>query len=381
MDDFRTKLKTSLPPSLNRFVAQIYDYVSNYRFGWRYQKISHIVKNTHFNQKAVFPSDFEIGNSGLCRLVACGPKDEFPVSIGIAQVKGRLTKMALREAYSFAKKGGKFICIPTRSGIPNKQQIKICFLAGYTTLKPANHLKQIPNIPLGMTDFLPIGRFYPLPNIRKKYDFFMVTWARDIRHKRWDIVVQLIEELCPNYKICVVAYKGIPSRRDFNIINKFVKKRNLTFINKWVSKKDFPVLMNSSKVLIVPSEWDNQPRIMDQALLCNIPLAVNEDLSGGKKLICERTGKLASSNNLVECSKKVLQNLAGKTETRSWYLQHFGPYNAARRYTTFINKVFGTNYRLVCMEGYEFMFTSKYMDSINGLPEDYKDLRIEEFTF
>jgi len=377
MNYFKEKVKTILPTSANKFVSQMYDNISNYRFIRWYGKISRIVKDTPFNPKVAFPSDFEVKSSGLCRLVACGPKDKFPTPIAIVQIKNRLTKIALKEAYSFAKKGGKFICMPAWSGIPNKQQIKICSLAGYTTLEPPNHLKQIPNILLGISDFLPIGRFNP-KIIKKEYDFLIITWAGDVYHKRWDIALKLIEKLCPKYKIFVLAYGGNPNKKDLSIIKKYEATQQLKFINKWVSKKDFPTLMQKGKVLILPNERDNQPRIMDQALLCNIPLAVNENLYGGKKLICERTGKLAPLDNLAECSEWVLQNLAGKTETRSWYLQHFGPYNATRRYTAFINKVFGTNYRLVFTEGCEFMFTPKYINSIKGLPEDYKDLMIEE---
>jgi hypothetical protein len=377
MDDLKEKLKTILPSSINKFVSEIYDNISSYRFLWWYHKIARIVKDTPFNPKAVFPLDFEVKNSGLCRLIVCKSKDKSPAPIGIVQIKNKLTKMALKKMYSFAKQGGKFVAIPMYPGIPTRQQVKICSLTGYTTLKPADYLKQIPNISLGITDFLPIGRFNP-KTIEKEYDFLIITWARDIYHKRWDIVIKLIEELCPRYKILILAYQGKPSNKDLTIIKKYEASGQLKFINQWISKEEFPILMQKCKVLIVPSEKDNQPRILDQALLSNIPLAVNKNLYGGKKLICERTGKLSPPENLAECSEWVLQNLANKTETRSWYLQYYGPYNATRRYTAFINKVFGTNYRLVCMEGYEFMFTPKYMNSIDGLPEDYQDLRIEE---
>lgn len=377
MDDLKEKLKTILPSSTNKFLSEIYDNILNYKFLFWYRKISCVLKNIPFNPKAVFPSDFKFKNSGLCRLVACGPKDKYPFPIGIVQIKNRLTKEGLKEMYSFAKQGGKFVAIPMYPGIPTRQQVKICSLTGYTTLEPADYLKQIPHIPLGVTDFLPIGRFN-LKAIKKEYDFLIITWARDVYHKRWDIVLELIEELCPKYRMLVLAYHGKPSNKDLLIIKKYERSRQLKFINQWVSKEKFPILMQKCKVLIVPSEKDNQPRILDQALLSNIPLAVNKNLYGGKKLICERTGKLSPPDNLAECSEWVLQNLGSKTETRSWYLQYYGPYNATRRYTAFINKIFGTNYRLVCMEGYEFMFTPKYMNSIDGLPEDYKDLRIEE---
>ena len=373
----KMRLKEILPLSVGKILTRIYKNIQDWRFLLLHQKIARIVKDTPFNPKAVFPSDFKFENSGLSRLVACGFKDKYPIPIGIVQIKSRLTKKALKEMYSFAKKGGKFVAIPMFSGIPTKQQVKICSFTGYTTLEPIDYLKQIPHIPLGMTDFLPIGRFN-LKAVKKEYDFFIITWARDIYHKRWDIVLKLIEELCPKHKMVVLAYRGKPNKRDLAIIKRHEASGQLKFINQWVSKEEFPILMQNCKVLIVPSEKDNQPKILDQALLLNVPLAVNENLYGGKKLISERTGKLSSADNLAKYSEEMLQNLAGKTETRSWYLQHFGPYNATRQFTTFINKIFGTDYRLVCVEDSEFMFTSQYINSIVGLPENYQDLRIEE---
>jgi len=42
-----------------------------------------------------------------------------------------LKKKALKEMYSFAKKGGKFVVVPMFCGIPTKQQVKICSFTGY----------------------------------------------------------------------------------------------------------------------------------------------------------------------------------------------------------------------------------------------------------
>lgn len=160
--------------------------------------------------------------------------------------------------------------MPMWAGLPKPEEVKMYSGAGYATLSPAEYLKAIPTTSLSLTDFLPIGRFCPL-NMDKEYDFMIVTWAGDIKHKRWG----------PSFKMVVIAYKGNIYRKELNIINKYKENGQLTFINFLVSKDEFPKILNQSKVMVVPSEWDNHPRIMDQALLCNVPLAVNINIYGG----------------------------------------------------------------------------------------------------
>ena len=354
---------------------------------WIYHEIEHIyyklldktlaklilryVDQMPYNPKAVINRELVKGASGVTPLRTDDRKD-----IGLAQVRRTPTLKAYLAIFDFVKKGGKLIYIPMWAGIPRPEEVRMYSGAGHATLSPAEYLKVIPTVPLSLTDFLPMGRFYPL-KINKKYDFIIITWGGDIKHKRWDIVLELIERLCPSFKMVVIAYKGTISKKDLKIINKYKEDGQLTFINSWVSKDEFPKILNQSKVMIVPSEWDNHPRIMDQALLCNVPLAVNKDIYGGKKLITERTGGLAPPEKLAECAVWVLENLAEKgVETRTWYLKNHGSYNAFREYTKFVNDIFDTNYRVVYPENKSFILEKDYLLSIGDLPDDYDDVTI-----
>lgn len=324
-----------------------------------------------YNPKASINRKLVEGASGVTPLRTDNDKD-----IGLAQVRRTPTLKAYLAILDFVKKGGKLIYMPMWAGLPRPGEVKMYSGAGYATLEPTEYLKAIPTVPLSLTDLLPIGRFCPF-NMDKEYDFIIVTWSGDIKHKRWDIVLKLIDRLCPSFKMVVIAYKGNTYRRELKIINKYKENGQLTFINSWVSKDEFPKILNQSKVMIVPSEWDNHPRMMDQALLCNVPLAVNTNIYGGKKLINEITGKLASPENLDECGVWVLENLAERgVNTRAWYLKNHGPYNAIRKYTRFINDIFGTDYRVVYPEDKDFILKKEYMMSIGDLPYDYDDILV-----
>ena len=325
-----------------------------------------------YNPKAGINRRLVVGASGVTPLRAGNAKE-----IGLVQVRRTPTLKAYLAILNFVKKGGKLIYMPMWPGLPRPEEVKMYSGAGYATLEPSDYLKVIPTIPLSLTDLLPIERFYPL-NIGKKYDFIIVTWVGDIKHKRWDIVLKLIERLCPSFKMAVIAYRGKSyNKKDLEIINKYTENGQLTFIKSWVSKKEFPKILNQSKVMIVPNEWDNHPRVIDQALLCNVPLAVNKNIYGGKALITENTGKLAAPEELGDCAVWVLENLAEKKiTTREWYLKNHGPYNAIRKYTRFINNIFNVNYRVVYPEDREFILKKEYASSIGDLPYDYEDILV-----
>lgn len=332
--------------------------------------IKEYVEQLPYNPKAQINRKLVEGDSGVTPLRTDNAKE-----IGLAQIRRTPTLRAYFAILDFVKKGGKLIYMPMWPGLPRPEEVKMYSGAGYATLEPSDYLKVIPTIPLSLTDLLPIGRFYPL-NIGKKYDFIIVTWVGDIKHKRWDIVLKLIERLCPSFKMAVIAYRGrIYDKRDLEIIDKYTENGQLTFINSLVSKKEFPKMLNQSKVMIIPNEWDNHPRVIDQALLCNVPLAVNRNIYGGKMLITEKTGKLAAPEKLCDCAIWVLENLAGKKiKTREWYLKNHGPYNAIKEYTRFINNIFNVNYRVVYPEDKEFVLKKEYASSISDLPYDYNDI-------
>ncbi len=319
------------------------------------QRITQNVNTIDYNPKAIFNSEGLESNCGVLRMYsekgACG----------LCNVIHTPTEKAYSRLLEFTGNGGKLIYMPMLAGLPEKEDAPMYSLIGYATAEPADYLKEYNLTEVFDGCFLPIGRFYPVPGTLKKFDFLIVTWAGDIKHKRWDLVPGLIKKLCPEHTMCIIAYKGVPSRAESDIIDKYTRNGKLVFINEWVPKDEYPALLNSSRVMIIPSEWDNKPRIMDQALLCNIPLAVNSNIYGGSRLITPETGKLAPPESLADRAKEVLASLAGKTVTRDWYLENHGPYNATLELVERVNEIFDTDHKVLYSEGKKFMFLKKYV--------------------
>ncbi len=287
---------------------------------------------------------------------------------GLAIIKYTPPLQTYKKLEAFTRLGGKLIYLPIWPGLPRANEVSMYSLIGYATRKPAHYLLKTNTINLTSTDFAPMGRFHPIQNIEKKYDFFIVTWAGDITHKRWDLVVKIIPKICEKYKMCVLAYKGTPSKKDLRIISKYEQKGNLKFINEFVPKDQFVTLLNSSKVMIIPNEWDNHSRIMDQALLCNVPLVVNKNIYGGVKLITNSTGVLSEPENLAIDAIQLLGRMKENLETRSWYLEQFGSYSSAIRFTKVINKIFNTDYKIIFDKDLKFIFKEEYIKKC-AIPE------------
>ena len=127
------------------------------------------VEQLPYNPKAGINRKLVEGASGVTPLRTDNDKD-----IGLAQIRRTPTLKAYLAILYFVNKGGKLIYMPMWAGLPRPEEVKMYSGAGYATLEPPDYLKVIPTIPLSLTDFLPIGRFYPL-NIGKKYDFIIVT--------------------------------------------------------------------------------------------------------------------------------------------------------------------------------------------------------------
>lgn len=291
---------------------------------------------------------------------------------GLVGVKHDPSLKALFRMLSFTAAGGKLIYLPMYAGIPTEENVEMYSIIGHATDTPADYLKKAKTINIVNGDFVPPGRFYPMPDIEKKYDFLIATWAGDIIHKHWDLVMEMIPTLCENHKLCLIVYKGRIKSDEREIINKFIKTENLILLERWTTKDEFPILLNESRILIVPSEWDNKPRVLDQALLCDVPVVVNKNIYGGHKFITEKTGCSALPHELGNASLALLQNSAGKIQTRAWYLENHGPYNAAIKLTKLVNETFNADFKLIYEDKRKFLFEKEYIKEI-GMSQKLED--------
>jgi glycosyltransferase involved in cell wall biosynthesis len=285
---------------------------------------------------------------------------------GFAGVRKPPSLPALRRLLAFARAGGRIVYLPMFAGLPTAEEAPICAAAAHGTAEPAPHLLGMPHLRMVDGEFFPIARFAPL-DVEKRWDFLIVTWAGSLREKRWDLVLPLAERLCVNHTMCIVAYKGRPTEAEAKRIRALEEAGRLTFVNEVVPKDKFPTLLNQCRVMIVPSEWDNKPRVMDQALLCNVPLVANANLYAGTNIVCERTGMLSPPDRLAEAAEEALGKSASFRNPRDWYLRHHGPYNAASRLADFFREAFGVRCRWIFPQELTILYQPEYIAAIRDL--------------
>lgn len=318
-------------------------------------------RGTRFNPDAVFENEGLGDGCGAYRWVC-----ESGLVRGLAGVRKTLTLEALERIEPFVRQGGKLLYLPMFAGIPTSAQIGQYAAVGYGTRTPAKHLQDVPHVQMVDGDFFAVGRYAPQP--ARTYDFLIITWAGYIREKRWDLVLRLVQELCPHHTMCAVVYKGMPTACERAILTPFMDRGALTLIEHFIPKDEFARTISAARVMIVPSEWDNKPRIMDQALLCDVPIVVNERLYAGHYLVTDATGILAPPEQLGAAAVRALRGVERYRGLRSWYLANHGAYIAMVRLAAFVNGVFGTSHRFLVMDTLRFMLEKAYMDGIADLP-------------
>lgn len=323
-------------------------------------------RETRFNPDAVFENEGLGDGCGAYRWVC-----ESGFVRGLAGVRKTPTLDALERLEPFVRQGGKLVYLPMFAGIPTPAQVGQYAAVGYGSRTPADHLRGVPHVRMVDGDFFSVGRYAPQP--ARTYDFLVITWAGSIREKRWDLVVKLIQELGPHHTLCVVAYKGTPTGRERAMFQSFVDSGALTFINHFIPKANFSRTIGAARVMIVPSEWDNKPRIMDQALLCDVPIVVNERLYAGHYLVTPVTGRVASPDRLGAVAREVLAERERYQGLRRWSLTHHGAYNAMLRLSRFVNNTFGTRHQILVAETFSFMLEETYLSKIEILPTGFRE--------
>ncbi|MHC4870507.1 MAG: hypothetical protein ACYTFY_01530 [Planctomycetota bacterium] len=278
------------------------------------------------------------------------------------QLKRELDVAELWNLLAFVKKGGKIICLPMYAGVPSAEYVKILTASGYTSETVPEQIADIPNVPIGDMDFhTTLSRSYPASSSEKIYDFINCTWADNIKEKRWDLAVDLVENLCVNYSMVLVVYKNVIPESDKKRLIPFIDSGKLVLYESCMDKDKFSDLMRKSRVGIVNSEWDARPRYLDQLLLCDIPVVLNENIYGGQNFIRGGSGEICKPADMAEFAVKILNNLGDYKGIRDRYLENFGVYNSAKVLTCFLNNLLKCNYKIIAPKAGELFFKADYI--------------------
>ncbi|GEM_PF-3321389 len=271
-------------------------------------------------------------------------------TVGLVQIKRAQTRDELKALVEFARRGGKLVCLPMYAGVPADAYVPALLASGYTSPEPPRNVRAIPHIGLGDMDFhAALHRCYPGGD--KQVDFVNCTWAANLREKRWDLAVDLVERLCDRHTMALVIYHNAIPARDRSRLAPYVRKGTLFLHEKPLPKEEFSALLRAARVGIVHSEWDARPRYLDQLLLSDVPVVLNARIYGGRQFVEHGSGEVVAPDRLADAAEDMLAHPDRYTGMRARYLSERGPYNAARRLTAFLNGLLGADYRVLVPAG------------------------------
>lgn len=202
---------------------------------------------------------------------------------------------------------------------------------------PNNFIDQhIPKILISESDFCNSDIYKPDNTIEKIYDFIYVCptdsdnncegWVAF--NKNWALAKKCIKYMCGTLKLkgILVGRKGckLPSGCE-----------ELVETTKFLTRSELIDSYRKSKFIFIPNISDASPRVLVEALCCNIPALINYNIVGGWKYINNETGVFFKNKyDIKQALKSILDN---KTfNPREYYLQHWGKENTGKKLKQFI---------------------------------------------
>jgi hypothetical protein len=212
--------------------------------------------------------------------------------------------------------------------------------------------KHIPKMLLSESDFTNINHVKPNENQVKEYDLIYVClndsdeecvegWQA--YNRNWTLAKKCLSLLCEKFNLKIL----IVGRTKCTIKYCNSNIQTIPFQLYW----DFLGYMKKAKVLFVPNISDASPRVITEALSCDLRILVNYGIVGGWKYINEHTGEYFNDeNDFMDKLIKVFQHY-NNYKPREWLVENFGYLNSGKKLLGFLKE----NYPEVDFYGAEYV--------------------------
>lgn len=186
----------------------------------------------------------------------------------------------------------------------------------------------------------------PDPTIEKKYDFIYICLKVDEKldkcddwatyNKNWDLGKECLKVFCQEMKL-----KGLlVGRKDCPLPDKCSDLMTTTNI---VSNDELKKYYNQSRFIFIPNQADASPRVLTEALCCNIPCLVNYNILGGWKYVNQHTGEFfTDASNVKTATQKILDNIKNNQyQPRKYFVENYGIPKSGARLKKFLYQQYG----------------------------------------
>ena len=184
------------------------------------------------------------------------------------------------------------------------------------------------------------------PTIEKKYDFIYICLKVDEKqskcddwatyNKNWKLAKKCLDIFCNKFKL-----KGLLiGRKGCDLPNGCSYMESTNMLNHSELQKAY----NQSKFIFIPNEKDASPRVLTEALSCNLACLVNKNILGGWKYVDEQhTGEFVTNEKDVAASvEKLLEGIkTNRYDPSDYYISKYSVENSGRRLRDFLYKHWG----------------------------------------
>ena len=95
-----------------------------------------------------------------------------------------------------------------------------------------------------------------------------------------------------------------------------------------------------SRFILIPNKTDASPRVLTEALCCNLPALVNYNILGGWKYINKNNGVFFKNINDVQSGGKYIIENLDNMNPREDFINNYGKINTGKKLKNFIQEHF-----------------------------------------
>lgn len=201
----------------------------------------------------------------------------------------------------------------------------------------------IPKAFISESDFTDFETYKPDTHIKKIYDYIYVCpkdsdgkcfgWAAE--NKNWKLALHCIKVLSGKQHL-----KGLlVGRKGCDLPNNC---KHLLTTTDFLPQKKLIESYCKSKFILIPNKTDASPRVITEALCCNIPALVNYNIVGGWKYINNKNGALFKNLDEVEKGSHYIINNLDSLQPRKEFINNYGYKNTGKRLKEFVHNNFSS---------------------------------------
>ena len=213
--------------------------------------------------------------------------------------------------------------------------------------KPEKYFpKRMPLLFQSESDYTDCNINKPDPTIKKEYDFIYIClkvnekkdtcddWAT--WNKNWELAQKCLKIMCNKYKLkgLLVGRKGcnLP-----NGCNTLMETTNM------VSNEELKKMYNKSRFIFLPNEKDASPRVLTEALCCDVPVLLNKNILGGWKYVNKNTGEFFTDEKDIDKSiEKIMFKIRNdKYSPREYFINNYSIINSGKKLKKYLYENFG----------------------------------------